>query len=90
MRKCFNCIKNKENDNLCGFTDYCQFCFEHDYCSWEHDETKPLYTFPIAKQLIFDCAMDLHYKTKEIEEISANLLSVLSELDKMKVGGHYC
>lgn len=85
MSKCFNCKKREENDNLWGFTDYCQFCFEHDYCNWEYDETKPLYSYNIAKQLIFDCAMDLHYKTKKPKEVSLQLLEILDQLDKMYV-----
>lgn len=80
--KCSRCRYRKEyNDS------YCSFCFDHDNCSFEHDEKKPRYSYAVAKQLIFDCIMELECGRKEMnnEEIATKLQGVLKELDKMKV-----
>lgn len=48
---------------------------------------KPKYSFETAKQLIFDCAMELTYHTENISDdaIANKLLNIINELDKMKV-----
>ena len=48
---------------------------------------KPLYSFELAKQLIFEVAMEIMYKQSNIpDDVLANkLLSIIEEMDKMKV-----
>lgn len=81
LDKCSKCVKRTK-----GTYDYCLFCCEHDYCSFDHDEMTPIYSYTVAKQLIFDCIMELECGRKEInnEEIATKLQGVLKELDKMK------
>lgn len=45
------------------------------------------YSFEIAKQIIFDCIMELNYGTEGLsnEHIASKLYNVLKELDKIKI-----
>jgi len=45
----------------------------------------PQYSFSTAKQLIFDCIMELDYEYEKLsnKQISAKLQGILKELDKM-------
>ena len=51
------------------------------------NNVKPRYSFETAKQIIFDCIMELnfHYENMDNEQIAAKLSSVLNELDNMEV-----
>ena len=80
--KCSNCKDRKEyNDS------FCSFCASHDYCSYVYNDKLPLYSFGVAKQLIFDCAMELEYNQSGYtnSEIAQKLLDINKELDKMRV-----
>lgn len=52
------------------------------------DEVTPRYSFTVAKQLIFDCAVELYHGTSKLsnEEIGNKLMDVLYELDKFRIG----
>lgn len=80
--KCDRCVKRKED-----ILSYCSFCAKHDHCSFEQDEKLPKYSYKVAKQLIFDCIMELEcgQEEKNNKQISTKLQEVLKELDKMKV-----
>lgn len=79
MDKCWNCV-NKENSN-----EFCQFCIEHNYCSYKYDTNKPRYNFEIARQLLFNVAMDLEYdENVNKAECSRKILDILNQLDKMR------
>ena len=80
--KCSRCrIRKEYNDS------YCSFCADHDHCSFEQDERLPKYSYKVAKQLIFDCIMELEcgHEEKNNKQISTKLQDVLKELDKMNV-----
>jgi len=57
IKACWNC-KNRECYALGAIPDFRNKCKENGYSKWEHDEKKPLYTMGVAKQLIFDCAIE--------------------------------
>lgn len=44
---------------------------------------KPDYSYELAKQLLFDCAMELLYNTEGLtrEQIAMKILSVIKNLD---------
>lgn len=44
---------------------------------------KPDYSYELAKQLLFDCAMELLYNTEGLtrEQIATKILSVIKNLD---------
>lgn len=48
---------------------------------------EPRYSFETAKQIIFDCIMELEYHNENLSDshIAAKLNGVLTELDKMEV-----
>lgn len=52
-----------------------------------NDSNQPTYSFETAKQLVFDCAMELNYGTENLskEIVAAKLLNIIDELDKMQV-----
>ena len=85
IKACWNC-KNRECYALGAIPDFRNKCKENGYSKWEHDEKKPLYTMGVAKQLIFDCAMECIYHKKEqsSEEIGNELLRIVHEMDKMR------
>lgn len=52
-----------------------------------NDSNQPAYSFETAKQLIFDCAMELNYGIENLskEIIAAKLLNIIEEMDKMNI-----
>lgn len=85
IKACWNC-KNRECYTLGAIPDFRNNCKENGYSQWKYDEKKPLYTMDVAKQLIFDCAMECIYHAKEqtSEEIGNDLLNIVHEMDKMR------
>lgn len=66
-------------------SDFQILCVSHDFCSFERDERKPLYNMSVAKQLLFDCAVELNYTHDESEvcKISDKIFDIIKEMDKM-------
>lgn len=85
IKACWNC-KTRECYALGAIPDFRNECKKNGYPQWEYDEKEPLYTMEVAKQLIFDCAMECIYHTEEksSEEIGDELLKIVHEMDKMK------
>ena len=79
--KCKTCIHNCD-DKLSSFE---VFCIEHNYCSYERDDNKPLYGVDVAKELLFDCAMELYYKHKKLTntEVADKIMDIVKEMDNM-------
>ena len=76
IKACWNC-KNRECYALGAIPDFRNKCKENGYS---------LYTMGVAKQLIFDCAMECIYHKKEqsSEAIGNELLKIVHEMDKMR------
>lgn len=53
----------------------------------KREDREPKYSFGVAKQLIFDCCMELLYRTKGManEDIGNQLFDILDEIDYMSL-----
>lgn len=52
---------------------------------------EPQYSFDIAKQLIYDCAIELYYNRENTsnKSIAEKLLCILNEMDKMNANSDH-
>ena len=78
-KECAKC-KQKEFQNV----EYHNFCFQHDYCSFKQREDLPKYSLEVAKQLIYNCSMNLLNGSVPRKEVADKLSYIVNELDKMK------
>lgn len=85
MKECWNCL-NKSR--VCDYDKLVKAdCLSQNKSMWKYDPNKPSMTFETAKQMIFDCAVELiyHKDGAKDKDIGNKLLSIIHEMDKMKI-----
>ena len=89
INKCWNCLYEWQKVGLCSGERHklCKKCRDNNYNHYSYNDKMPLYHFELAKQLIFDCVMELEYGTEGMnnKEIAEKLHCILEEIDKMKL-----
>lgn len=84
MKSCKNCVY--VNGKCFNDNNMEVICLSSDMRYWKYDDKKPMYSFEVAKQLLFDIAMDIEYGNYVmLSDKTHDIMNIIKELDKMKV-----